>query len=524
MTSASKKGATMTPALRRYLYVTAAISGAAIMIVEILGAKMLSPYLGTSHFVWTAQITVTLLALATGYYVGGILADRSQQLSRLYAAIFASAVYLCFVTFICEPMAFFSLQFDLPIGSLLTSTVLFFVPLTGLAMVGPFLIRVINESLSGVGTTVGRLFGFSTIGSFVGTILMGYVLVPYLPNSVTMYVTAFVLMLMSFLYFWIWGRKGSLAILTVIFGIGTLFGYEGIQKELRKDYRDGVEIDRVNSNFGRLQVIRAKHDGRLFYLNDFITFNDYHPDHKKPLTSFTYIIEELARVYTPKIEKVLCVGLGAGIIPMNFSHWGAQVDIVEINPAVVPVAKKHFGFEPERFQISICDGRYFINRSQKRYDTVILDASLSECAVSHLLTLECFRAIQKTLNPGGTVIINTLGWLKPGQDFLHSSIEQTLGSVFKNVVIHTTTEGNIFFVASDRTPLEMLRPGNLGRAPLPTQKLIAAALSEVKHTDPSHGMILTDDYHPAEFYDAKNRELVRKNLAQVMMRQIQAVQ
>ena len=50
--------------LRRYLYFTAATTGAAIMVVEILGAKMLSPYVGLSHFVWTAQIAVTLVALA----------------------------------------------------------------------------------------------------------------------------------------------------------------------------------------------------------------------------------------------------------------------------------------------------------------------------------------------------------------------------------------------------------------------------------------------------------------------------
>ena len=72
----------LSRALRRYLYVTAAITGAAIMIVEILGAKMLSPYVGLSHFVWTAQIAVTLVALACGYYVGGKLADRSQNTKK----------------------------------------------------------------------------------------------------------------------------------------------------------------------------------------------------------------------------------------------------------------------------------------------------------------------------------------------------------------------------------------------------------------------------------------------------------
>ena len=56
---ASAADPALPPGLRRYLYATAATTGAAIMIVEILGAKMLSPYIGLSHFVWTAQIAVT---------------------------------------------------------------------------------------------------------------------------------------------------------------------------------------------------------------------------------------------------------------------------------------------------------------------------------------------------------------------------------------------------------------------------------------------------------------------------------
>src|SRR5262249_23073348 len=82
----------LSAGLRRYLYLTASLTGAAIMIVEILGAKMLSPYVGTSHFVWTAQIAVTLVALACGYYAGGRLVDRSLRMGRLYAAILAAGV------------------------------------------------------------------------------------------------------------------------------------------------------------------------------------------------------------------------------------------------------------------------------------------------------------------------------------------------------------------------------------------------------------------------------------------------
>src|SRR3989442_5136497 len=147
----------MSPGLRRYLYFTAAVTGAAIMIIEILGAKMLAPYVGTSHFVWTAQITVTLLALAAGYQTGGYWVDRTQNLRRLYLAIAIAAVYLCGCVLAVEPVAYACLKFPLAIGSLLASAFLFFIPLGLLAMTGPFLVRILTVAVSGVGGSVGRL-------------------------------------------------------------------------------------------------------------------------------------------------------------------------------------------------------------------------------------------------------------------------------------------------------------------------------------------------------------------------------
>src|SRR6266550_4357284 len=123
----------MSPGLRRYLYCTAGTTGAAIMIVEILGAKMLAPYVGTSHFVWTAQIAVTLVALASGYFAGGKLVDFSPRPGRMYAAILLAAVYLCLTVLIVEPVAYWCLKYKLAVGSLLASAFLFFWPLALLA-------------------------------------------------------------------------------------------------------------------------------------------------------------------------------------------------------------------------------------------------------------------------------------------------------------------------------------------------------------------------------------------------------
>jgi MFS family permease len=286
--------AALAPGLRRYLYLPAAITGGSIMIVEILGAKMLSPYLGTSHFVWTAQIAITLVALACGYYAGGWLVDRALRLGRMYAGILAAGLYLALTLTIYEPVAYACLKFDLAFGSLLASTFLFFVPLSLLAMVGPFFVRVLTSSVAGVGGNVGRLSSISTFGSFIGTILIGYVVIPYLPNSLSMYFTALLLFLVSGLYFVIWGRSTNDRTPAIVaIALGGAIGYLSVRAQAWET-DDYEEIFRGNSNFGLLQVIQQKEGTQRNYLNDYLTQNTYDIVERKSISMFTYMLHGLA--------------------------------------------------------------------------------------------------------------------------------------------------------------------------------------------------------------------------------------
>src|SRR5678815_3112364 len=118
--------------------------------------------------------------------------------------------------------------------------------------------------------------------------------------------------------------------------------------------RDRVkEIFQGNSHFGRLQVLdRRDGKGRL-YLNDNLIQNTYDPITKQSASSFTYLLSGLARAYTTNIQDVLCIGLGVGIVPMDFAHRGVNVDVVEINPSVVPVAERFFDLDVSKIQLSI---------------------------------------------------------------------------------------------------------------------------------------------------------------------------
>ena len=484
------------------------------MIVEILGAKMLSPYIGLSHFVWTAQIAVTLVALACGYYAGGKLADRSQRLGQLYWAILGAAVYLALTVRICEPVAYWCLDFDLAVGSLLASLILFFLPLALLAMTGPFLVRVITSSVAGVGGNVGRLTSIGTLGSLAGTLLIGYLLIPHLPNSLTMYFTAVALMLVCAGYF-IFARRMGPATVLLLLAVGSALAgksYLGVTH----DYSRVTELFRGNSHFGVLQVVDWRDGGYRLYLNDGLTQNTYDPDRKLSVSHFTYALSGLARAYTTNINDVLCIGLGVGIVPMEFARSGARVDVVEINPAVVPVAEKYFDFDPALVHITIDDGRHYLNRCRTNYDAIVLDAFVGDSSPSHLLSRQAFAAMQRVLKPGGVLIMNTFGCRELGRDFFAASVGQTLQKVFRQVRICGTEESgvvNMFFAASDQPEMNLGSFPNIEEVPAACREAVEHARASDLQIEPGHGIVLTDDYNPLEYFDAPNREEMRRNLA-----------
>src|SRR5439155_20516945 len=503
----------MSPGLRRYLYFTAAVTGAAIMIVEILGAKMLAPYVGTSHFVWTAQIAVTLVALATGYYAGGWTVDRWPKPGRLYGCVLLAAMYLCVSVLIVRPVAYRCLDFQLALGSLLASAFLFFVPLSLLAMVGPFVVRMLTSAVSGVGGNVGRLTAVSTMGSFAGTLLIGYLLIPLFPNSWTMYFTAIVLMLVVGGYFFVWERK-SRNKPAVAMGIlaGLLLGWAGIRRDSQDQFSEFVERFRGNSNFGMLQVLDDQGGARRFYLNDYLTQNIYDPGEKRSAALFTYMLHDLARAYTRNIERALCIGLGVGIVPRQFAREGAQVDVVEINPAVAAVARRYFDCELERFKLAIDDGRHFVNRCTNHYDAIILDAFLGDSSPVHLMTREAFGSMRNLLNPGGALVINCFADFSPGRDFFAASLDKTLKSVFRSVRIHSAGTGNVFFVASDQPGLAILNQPDFDQVHPYCREQARYTFADIVEANPTHGVVLTDNYNPADYYDSVNREATRRRL------------
>jgi SAM-dependent methyltransferase len=264
-----------------------------------------------------------------------------------------------------------------------------------------------------------------------------------------------------------------------------------------------------------LQVVQTKQSSarRLFYLNDFLIQNTYDPETKQSTAMFTYMLHGLARAYTPQIHDVLCIGLGVGIVPMQFANEGSNVDVVEINPSVAPVGARYFDFRPSKVNLTIADGRYYVNKTKKKYDAIILDAFLGDSSPVHLFSREAFSSMRRVLKPGGTLVMNTFWSFEPNRDFFSASIEKTLKNVFASVRIHNGGNGNLFFVASDTPNLVIVHPPDFSQIHPSSVESVKEAFDGIRLMNPAHGRVLTDDYNPTEFYDAANREALRRQLA-----------
>ena len=161
-----------------YLYIAVFVGGAAVLAIEILGTRILGPFYGVSLFLWSALISVTLIALSVGYAVGGRWADRGATFSRLYWLLAGAGIWTLLIPWLRAPVLFIAEPFGLRFAVLVAAFILFVPPLTLLGMVSPYAIRVRASSLNVVGRTAGDLYAVSTVGSVVAALLTGFVLIP----------------------------------------------------------------------------------------------------------------------------------------------------------------------------------------------------------------------------------------------------------------------------------------------------------------------------------------------------------
>src|ERR1041385_267505 len=169
------------------------VGGFAIMVLEIIGARLLAKDFGGSFYVWVSQIGVILIALALGYWVGGALADRFHRISFLAYLLAPAGLVTVFIPDFAEPLLNVIIQRhpadrEIPLvwqklDPALGSALIFLLPCFALATLSPYMIRLATQRLTHVGRISGLIIAASTVGSIAGVFVSGYVLIDQMKLS-----------------------------------------------------------------------------------------------------------------------------------------------------------------------------------------------------------------------------------------------------------------------------------------------------------------------------------------------------
>lgn len=206
-----------------------------------------------------------------------------------------------------------------------------------------------------------------------------------------------------------------------------------------------------------------------------------------------------------KPENVLIIGLGGGTMSNSIHQLYPQAKItnVEIDPAVVKVARDYFDFiENDNIKTETKDGRIFVKRAKlkkQQYDWVILDAFNGDYIPEHLMTEEFLNEIRDVLTPDGILAANTFSSSKLYQ-YESATYQAVFGDFFN---VRFDDGGNrVILAKKSGLPAQQIitaKAEQLSKQLKPyavdTKKL--APLLIIEQDWPEHTRLLTDQYSPA---------------------------
>ncbi len=477
------------------------ISGAVVMIFELVGSRILGPYVGTSIFVWTSLIGIILGSLSLGYWLGGKLADQQPQYHILAGILLTAALSIFLVAFVKEGVlaAIVGAFTDLKWSSVMGALSLFTVPSVLLGTVSPYAVRLRLEKLESSGQTVGNLYALSTVGSIIGTFLAGFVLIPLLGSTKIIFLLAALLVAAAILA--VPKKMLPLKIGAVI----VLLGLSAAAPQLQAQIGKGNVID-VDTLYHRvliyedtdretglpIRVMQTNNEGSsaMFLASDELVYG---------YTKFY----RLAKFFQPNLRAGLMLG-GAGYsYPKDFlsANPEATLDVVEIDPGLTELAKKYFRLEDNpRLAVFHEDGRTFINGAEKKYDAFYGDAFKSIYSIPYqLTTLEATQKIYGLLNDGGVAIINVASAVEGRRgEFLRAEYA-TYRQIFPQVFLFPVTDPNngkllqnLILVALKSDAVPTFTDSSGAFEPYLSHLWQGAIGDDLP--------ILTDDYAPVDYY------------------------
>ena len=164
----------------KQLYHISFIEGGVVMVTEIAGAKLLSPFFGASIYSWASTLSITLLALMCGYYTGGFITTKPkyQSAEKITWVFLLSGLMVLLMPSFAHYIMTQTISFSFFSGLIISQLFFLFAPIFLMAMISPMIIFQITKKAEESGKSAGSIYALSTSGGIVFTLLFGFYIIP----------------------------------------------------------------------------------------------------------------------------------------------------------------------------------------------------------------------------------------------------------------------------------------------------------------------------------------------------------
>ena len=485
--------------MKKYsLEITVFLSGALTMMLELIAARVLSPYVGSSNLIWTTIIGIMLTSMSIGYWFGGKMADKNKEndikiLSNflLISAIATSIIPILEVVFI-DVLS--QLSNNLIFVAIICATVTFGIPSFLLATVSPIAVKIKNNSMEHIGATSGKISSLSTIGSIFGTFFAGFILIPNLGVRNIILACSILLWILSIYLFNKKDKKYYMLMiveLLIIVGLNLLGGYlfQIGNPEIIRD---------VDSEYSRIWVKNVNVGETAYKTLQVDTGLESYINQETGEMGATYLYYyDLFEYYDKEANDALMIGGAAYTYPMHYlkKYENKTIDVVEIDETMTQIAEEEFGLDKNNPNLGLItqDGRSYLNYNEKKYDTVFIDAFKGLNAPFELTTCEAMQKVYDSLNDNGTVITNIISAVEGDDaDFIKYEYS-TYKAIFDDVKVFKVNPNHSDEQEQNLILVGIKRNGNINTdKEAEYSKLLSNELKDFTSDKP----IVTDDYAP----------------------------
>lgn len=415
------------------LYV-AFITGAMLMVYELVAARILAPTLGSSLYVWTSVIGVMIAALSLGYWAGGVLADLRNHRYDIAYMLLVLAFCIIWTAMAYDYIlgSYSTVDMDVRLKGVLVSLFLFAPASFVLGAIGPYLAKLEVKYLTKTGRSVANLSALNSIGGIVGTFVTGFILFSYVGSHAIVLYLAVVSIVLSWL---VQPRHQTVRrlIVTVVGGIVLL--------SLASSY---TPIIRIDTAMARYEIHNYTLDGKpmrgIVSGPNGIQSGVYIDNPDGQPFWYTRQFSRIAGQLKDPPQRILMLGGGALTAPrlMARQYPDAQIDVVEIDEQLPDIARQYFFYDdPDNVSIIIDDARSYINKNKHTYDVIYVDVYADNMIPASMVTKEYVKTLSQSLTPQGYVVANVIGSMRAGHPCRDSIgvIDAGYRTVFKHGAI-----------------------------------------------------------------------------------------